>query len=89
MSVLTQTLLALVCRHLVALMPLTVWHSINEFKKLFSLHHFYKLVGWLESWNIVLRNYHCSFLCNILSGLSCAMLDDEAAESTKIYRISL
>ena len=89
MSVLTQTLLALVCRHLVALMLLTVWHIINEFKKLFALNHFNKLVGWLESRNVVLRDNHCGLLGNILCGLCCAMLDDKASESTKIYRISL
>ena len=62
MSVLTQTLLALVCRHLVALMLLTVWHIINEFKKLFALNHFNKLVGWLESRNVVGRDNECCVL---------------------------
>ena len=49
----------------------------------------YKNLSWLESWDVVSRNGHCSVLGDVSCSLLSSVLDDEAAESTEIYRISL
>ena len=55
MSVLTESLLTLVCSHLVALFLLTVWHSLKMFKWLIFLFVFlYLFVFHREIINLLL-----------------------------------
>ena len=55
MTILAQSLLALVGSHLVALLLLSVWHNVINIKC--ELFHFLnKTLGRLESRNIVLVN---------------------------------
>ena len=44
---------------------------------------------WLESWDVVLRDGDSSILRDITSDLHSALLDDEAAEATKIYVLTI
>ena len=49
----------------------------------------YKNLSWLERWNVVSLNGHCSVLCDVSSSLLSSVLDDEAAEATEIYWVTL
>ena len=89
-SVLTQALLALVRSHLMPFMLLSVWHNTLVLKLLIYLFYFvYKYLSWLESWDVVSRNSHCSILGDVSCCLLCSMLDDEATESTEVYWVTL
>ena len=90
MSVLAQALLALVRCHLMPFMLLSVWHNTVGLKLLLYLFYFvYEYLSWLESWNVVSRNSHRSVLGDVSCCLLSSMLDDEATESTEIYRVAL
>ena len=89
-SVLTQALLALVRSHLMPFMLLSVWHNTLVLKLLIYLFYFvYKYLSWLESWDVVSRNSHCSVLSDVSCCLLSSVLDDEATEATEINWISL
>lgn len=88
MSVLAQTLLTLVRSHLVTLVLLTVWHIYLIFKRLF-LYRCDENLGRLESRDVVCRNGHSGVPGDVPCSLLGPVLDDEAAESAEIYRLSL
>lgn len=73
MTVLAQSLLALMSSHLVALFLLTVWHSCKikccDMKKysccLLAFHLVNEDLGRLESRNVVSRDGDCHVLANV------------------------
>ena len=89
MSIQTQTLLALVSRHLVSLMLFSVWHILNSLLFNLTLHGTHKALCGLECGDIVCRNGHSGHLGDVACSLLGAVLDDEAAESAKIHRLTL
>lgn len=87
MTILAQTLLALVGSHLVTLMLLSVWHSLKYLEvldstKLFNLGS--ETLGRLESGNVVRGNGDGGVLGDITGHLLGALLHDETAEAAKI-----
>ena len=84
MPVLAQTFFTLVRRHLVTLMLLSVGHIIMNLK-LFVHYLLDEAVSGLESGDVVSGDHDSGLLGDVTGGLLSAMLDDEAAETTKIH----
>ena len=88
-TVLTQTLLALVRSHLVTLVLLSVWHSFYYFIGLLLLNFRCKRLCRLECRNVVCRDCDSCILRDVTSNLLSTLLDDERAKTTKIYILLL
>ena len=87
-SVLSQAFFALVCRHLVSLVFLTVWHSIKIFV-VFLLDSVHEGLGRLEGRNLVGGDGDGDVLANVTASLFSSRLDDEAAEASQIHVLTL
>ena len=94
MSVLSQSLLTLVCSHLVAFFLLTVWHNSFLFKwfilifsynlRQLTLFHFLnKLLSGLETGKIVCSDSNSCILLDVAGCFLCTMLDDETAKTAQ------
>jgi len=93
MTILAQSLLALVCGHLVTLLLFSVWHSCKNVylilnsccSFLFVVHAVDEALAGLEGGEVVGLDNHCGVLGDVAGGLLGTMLDDEAAEATQIH----
>ena len=94
-AVLAQALLTLVRGHLVALFLFSVWHD-KMFKMiivdcsfrrgLLAFAHFLdETLAGLEGRQVVCFDDERGVLGNVACCLACAVLDDEASESTQVY----
>ena len=88
-SVLSQAFFALVRRHLVSFVFLTVWHSIKIFVVFLLLDSVHEGLSRLEGRNLVGRDGDGDVLANITAGLLSSRLDDEATEASQIHVFTL
>ena len=88
MSILAQTFLTFVRRHLMSLPFLTAWHNSKSLTKLF-LNYVHKYLCRFERRDIVSRNSHSRILGDVSCGFFGSVLDDEAAETKQINCIAL
>ena len=84
MSILPQTLLTFVSRHLMSFSFLSAWH--NYFTLLHvGLYLANKSFCWLESRNRMLGNDDGSVLGNVTGGFLGPLLHDETSKTPKVY----
>ena len=85
MSVLAQALFTLVRGHFMSLSFLSARHKL----KYDLFYRIYESLGWLESGDVVCGDGKGGLLGDVPCGFLGPVLDDEAAESAKVYRVAL
>ena len=88
-SVLSQAFFALVRRHLVSFVFLTVWHNIKILQVVFLLDSVHEGLSRLEGRNLVGRDGDGDVLANVATGLLGSRLDDEATKASQINVFAL
>ncbi len=83
-SVLAQALFTLVRRHLMSFSLFSAWHNKRMLILFLLFHGVDENLGRLESRDVMSGDGHGRLLGDVAGGLLSPMLDDEAAETTKV-----
>ena len=87
-SILSQAFFALVRRHFMSLVFLSVWHNIGILR-VFLFNSVHKGFSRLEGRDLVSRDGDSNVLADVTASLLSSYLDDEATEASQIHILAL